>query len=222
MSLIRVLIADDHAIVRDGLRKLLDREANMEVLGEARDGQETLDLAKRLRPDLIILDIAMPKVGGLVCLPLLRKLLPKAKIIILSMYEKDSYAEEVKAGGADGYVLKAVSSEKILTAVRRVMGGRSFFEPSSDLPYPGSTTSSTASSKAHHHYHRLTVREKEIFFLIIKGNSTCEISTFLCISPKTVEKHRAHICRKIGIRSPLDLARYALRCGLIDSDYLQT
>ncbi len=222
MSLTRVLIADDHAIVRDGLRKLLDREAYMEVIGEARDGQEALDLAKRLRPDLILLDISMPKVGGLTCLPLLRQLLPKTKIIILSMYEKESYAEEVKSGGADGYVLKAVSSEKILAAVRRVMSGRSYFEPSSDQAYPDSSAGGPGSRTKHHRYHQLTVREREIFFLVIKGNPTSQIGDFLCISPKTVEKHRARICHKIGVQSPLDLARYALRCGIIDADFLQT
>jgi len=221
MSPTRVLIADDHQIVREGLCRLLDGEFDLEVIGQAEEGLQAINLARELQPDVVILDIAMPQVGGLVALPLLRQLLPETRIIIFSMYEKESYAEEVRKAGAHGYVLKGGPSDEIITAIRRVMSGRTYYKPASE-PDPAAGSVKTKGPCARHLFHDLSTREKEIFFLVIKGNSTPEIADLLCISPKTVEKHRASIIRKVGASNPLDLARYALRCGLIDADYLQT
>jgi len=207
-----VLIADDHGIVREGLRRLLEAEGDIEVCGEAGDGNEVLEQAERLRPDLVILDITMPKLGGLETLERLRKRAPRVKAILLSMHGDPPFVQSAVALGADGYLLKNGPASEILEAVRAVVAGGSYFSPPvakeivEQLRTPG---------RGSEPFSVLSSREREILHLIADGLSAKEIASSLQISTKTVEAHRTSLMRKLGVRKATELVRYAMRHGLV-------
>lgn len=211
----RILLADDHALVRRGLRMILDAEEDLAVVAEAADGTEAVDAATAGGIDLAILDIAMPQMTGLQAARQISRSAPNVRILILSMYDNEQYFFEAIRAGASGYVLKSVADRDLIEACRASMRGESFL-------YPGAVT---ALIRDYLERDRrgdrmpnsiLTPREEQITKLIAEGNSTREIAEALRISVKTVDRHRANVLQKLGLRDRLDLARFAIRTGLIE------
>jgi two-component system response regulator NreC len=218
MQKIRILIADDHAIVRDGLRQLLNAQPDMEVAGEAGDGMQALEMARRLRPDVALLDIAMPRLSGIEAVGLIRESAPQTKIVVLSMHDKESYVQQVLAAGALGYVLKASPSSDILEAIRSAYRDDYFLSSKLRAEVIGAYVRKGSESKALRGYDLLSEREQQVFRLVAQGRSTAEIARILCVSPKTVEKHRAAVMSKLGIHDRLELLKYAIKIGIIDPE----
>ncbi|MFC8826471.1 response regulator [Streptomyces sp. NPDC057137] len=211
----RILLADDHALVRRGVRLILDGEPDLTVVAEAGDGAEAIEMAREHRPDLAILDIAMPRLTGLQAARELSRLLPDTRILILTMYDNEQYFFEALKCGASGYVLKSVADRDLLEACRAAMRDEPFL-------YPGAVTAlirnyldrvrrgDSIPEKA------VTAREEEILKLVAEGHSSKEIAELLVISAKTVERHRANLLQKLGLKDRVELTRYAIRAGLIE------
>jgi two-component system response regulator NreC len=216
MSKIRVLIADDHAVVRSGLQQLLGGQADMEVVGEAADGREALEKAKTLKPDVMILDIAMPEVSGLEAVVLIREAAPATQIVMLSMHAKESFVHQVLASGALGYVLKASPTGDVIEAVRAAHRGEYFLSSRIKAEVVGAYLDSRKQAPSVRGYDLLSEREQQIFRLVAEGSSTNQIADVLCVSPKTVEKHRTNIMKKLGLKDRLEMVKYAVKIGIID------
>ncbi|MGN6816902.1 MAG: response regulator [Solirubrobacterales bacterium] len=207
----RVLIADDHGIVRSGIRLLLERQADLEVVGEAADGAEARDLAVRERPDLAILDVKMPKLTGLQATREIKKQAPEVAVLILSMHDDERYLFEALKAGASGYVLKAQADTDLLAAIRAVERGEPFLTPEAQR-----TLIKDVLERGSCGEEELTPREEEIVKLVAEANTTKQIAEVLHLSEKTVENHRANAMRKLGMRDRVELVRYAIRRGLIE------
>ncbi len=207
----RVLIADDHGIVRSGLRLLLERQGDIEVIGEAADGAEARELAVRERPDLAILDVRMPKLTGLQATREIKQQAPDVAVLILSMHDDERYLFEALRAGAAGYVLKTQADTDLLDAVRAVERGEPFLTPEAQRAVIKEMLEHGPDGAD-----QLTPREEEIVKLVAEANTTRQIAEILHLSEKTVENHRANAMRKLGMRDRVELVRYAIRKGLID------
>ena len=210
----RILLADDHAVVRRGLKMVLDAEPDLEVTAEASDGAEAVELATVEELDLAILDVTMPRLTGIQAARRIAQLKPDLRTLILSMHDNERYFFEALRAGASGYVLKAVADRDLVEACRATVRG----EP---VIYPGAVTAlvrdylARVAGGEQPPDDPLTPRESEIVKLIAEGNTTREIAQLLVISEKTVERHRANILEKLGMRDRVDLTRYAIRRGLV-------
>jgi len=216
MKKIRILIADDHTIFRQGLKMLLEQENDLEVVGEAGDGAETIKLAKKLKPDIALLDIAMPKMDGMEVAKKLKKILPQLKVIVLTSYADDQFLFEFLKLGVSGFVLKDSASQELIYSIRKTKEGMAFLDPSVSKKVMEKFTQVTGGKKDFINYGKLSDREKEVLQLVAEGKSTKEVAGKLYISPKTVENHRANIMKKLDIHDRMGLTKYALRLGLID------
>jgi DNA-binding NarL/FixJ family response regulator len=212
----RILVADDHAIVRQGLRLILDGQPDMEVVGEAGDGAEAVALAQKIRPHLVVLDVSMPRLTGLQAAHQVTKLAPDVRILILSMHDNEQYFFEALRAGASGYVLKSAIDRDLVEGCRAAMRGEPFF-------YAGAVR-----ALIRDHLERvreghilsgdpLTERESEIVKLIAEGHTSREIAELLVISERTVERHRENILEKLDMRDRVELTRYAIRRGLVEA-----
>jgi DNA-binding NarL/FixJ family response regulator len=210
----RILVADDHALVRDGLKHVIDAEPDLEVVAEAADGAEALERALVDDIDLAILDISMPRMTGLQAARELSHRRPQLRLLILSMYENEQFLFEALKVGASGYVLKSGADDDIVDACRAAMRGESFLYPSAVNTLVRDFLE--RSDKADN-YDPLTPRELEVLKLIAEGKTTKEIAGLLVLSVKTVERHRADILHRLGMRDRVDLTRYAIRRGLIEA-----
>lgn len=215
MNKIRVLIADDHAVVREGLRKLLEEQTDMEVVGEATDGVQTVRKAKQLAPDVAIIDIAMPELSGLEAVSLIKEAVPDTQIVVLSMHKKDAYVHRILTSGALGYVLKASPTTDVLEAIRSAYRGEYFLSSKINSKLITTFLESRKEKPAVSGYDLLSEREQQVFRLLVEGRSTAEIADVLCISSKTVEKHRANIMRKLDIHNMVAMVKYAIKIGII-------
>jgi DNA-binding NarL/FixJ family response regulator len=207
----RVLIADDHGIVRSGLRMLLEQQPDIDVVAEAADGAEARDVAIRERPDLAILDVKMPKLTGLQATREIREHAPGVSVLILSMYDDERYLFEALKAGASGYVLKAQADVDLLEAVRAVERGEPFLTPEAQRALIKDVLGQGASRTD-----ELTPREEEVVKLVAEAHTNKEIAEILHLSEKTVENHRSNAMRKLGMRDRVELVRYAIRRGLIE------
>lgn len=211
----RILLADDHALVRRGLRLILDAEPDLTVVAEAADGTEAVAAATAGGVNLAVLDIAMPQMTGIQAARQITRSAPDVRILILSMYDNEQYFFEALRAGASGYVLKSVADRDLIEACRAAMRGESFL-------YPGAVTALIRDylERDRRGYRMpdsiLTPREEQITKLIAEGNSTKEIAEILSISVKTVDRHRANVLQKLGFRDRLDLTRFAIRTGLVE------
>jgi DNA-binding NarL/FixJ family response regulator len=211
----RVLLADDHAVVRQGLKMVLDSQPDIEVVAEAGDGAEAVKLALNPDVDLAILDVAMPRMTGLQAVAELHRRRPELRVLILSMYDNEQYFFEALKAGASGYVLKSAANRDLIEAIRAAMRGEPFLYPAAvtalirDYLERGRSGEGVPEDP-------LTPREKEVVKLIAEGHTSDEIAEMLVISKKTVERHRANILEKLGMRNRVELTRYAIRRGLIE------
>lgn len=218
MKRITVLLAEDHLIVREGFRGLLKSERDIEIVGEAENGRETVKLAKKLRPAVVVMDIAMPQLNGLEATRQILEALPATKVIILSAHADDAYVEQANAAGAVGYLIKQASSHALCEAIREVQKGNTFFSPSVGKhlkhQYEKSRNGKAMLKKRSA---GLSAREMEVLQLIAEGKANKETAAELGISIKTIEKHRQHLMQKLDIHDTAGLTRYAVSAGIIES-----
>jgi DNA-binding NarL/FixJ family response regulator len=218
MRRVTVLLADDHTIVREGIRKLLELDGGLEVVGEAKEGREAVALAKKLRPDVVLMDIAMPRLNGLEATRQVLKELPTAKVLILSAYNDDAYIENATKCGAVGFLLKQTSAQDLCRAIWDVQKGKTFF--GSLLPKRLDRRSLPAGARSGQLKKKslaLTPRELEVLQLVAEGRTNKETAAELSISIKTVEKHREHLSAKLNLHDIAGLTRYAIGAGVIES-----
>jgi DNA-binding NarL/FixJ family response regulator len=215
-----ILIVDDHPLFREGLKAIIERSNKFEVTGEAGNAHQGLRMAKKYKPDLVVVDISLPDTNGIQLTREIRDLLPETRIIIVSMHSKVDYIVEAFQAGATGYVVKESASEKLLKGLESVAKGEYFLDSAVShqvvkalMKFPGKEAKITDAD-----YGSLTPREQEIMRLLAEGLSAKEIAEKLFISPKTVENHRANIMNKLGLHSTMELVRYAAKLGLIDVD----
>lgn len=214
----RIVIADDHAVVRQGLRTIFDEQDDMEVMAEAEDGMEALKTVRKFQPDVILLDIAMPALSGLEAIGPMKEAVPELKVIVVSMHSNESYVHQVLEAGALGYVLKASPSADILQAVRSVRRGEYFLSSRIHANVIDSFLKAKRAQPVVRGYDLLSEREQQVFRLVVEGRSTKEIADILNLSPKTVEKHRTSITSKLGVHGRLELLKYAIKIGVVNPE----
>ncbi|MCB0166663.1 MAG: response regulator transcription factor [Anaerolineae bacterium] len=218
MSKIRVLLAEDHTIVRKGIRSLLDDEPDMEVVGEASDGHETVEKTEKLMPDVVLMDITMPHLNGLEATRQIKKLLPDVKILGLTMYTNEEYILQLLQAGASGYVVKQSAPSDLISAIRAVYRGDSFLSPEISKVIIDEYLKQAGQASQETSYDKLTDREREVLQLITEGLSNRDIADKLHISVKTVGVHRTNLMEKLNIHNTIDLVKYAIRKGIIRLD----
>jgi two-component system, NarL family, response regulator NreC len=212
-----IVLADDHALIREGLRTVLGGEPDWSVVGEAADGLEVVGLVDRLQPDVLIVDLVLPNLNGLEVIRQVRRRAPQTQIVALSMHANESYVLAALRNGAAAYVLKDASSTDIIQAVHEVMAGRRYLSPPLSQ-YALEVYIQKAKGAALDPYETLTTREREVLHLVAQGATTMAIAARLVLSPRTVETHRTNLMRKLGLRTQTDLLRYALQRGIIPQD----
>lgn len=204
---VRIIVADDHAIVREGLCRLLSSEEGVDIVAQAGDGREVLRTIERCTPDIVLMDIGMPEVNGIEATRELKRVHPQVRVLILTAYEDDNLIRMARRAGADGYVLKSADRGLLLHAIGQVLSTGEHFPEELQADADASMNGSGVEE--------LTRREREIFKLVVKGLKNKEISEELCISVKTVEKHRANLMKKLGLHSVAELVSYALKTGFM-------
>lgn len=228
-EVVRVVLADDHDILRDGLRALLEMAGDIEVVGEARTGREAVEQAERLRPRVVLMDIAMPELDGIEACRRIRAQTPDVLVLFLTMHEAEEYFFQALRVGAAGYIIKRTAAADLLAALRAVARGESFLSPSvahalvtrfNEAEQPGSPAATTgATGASSDRYAALTGREREVLKLVGEGHTNQEIADLLHLSIKTVQSHRAAVMEKLGLRDVTHLVRYAVRRGLVDPEW---
>jgi two-component system response regulator NreC len=211
---IKLLIADDHAILRHGLRRILEAEPDMSVIGEAATGADAVKRAKQLKPDVVIMDISMPEQDGIESMRQIVKSLP-SRVLILSVHLEHEVISEAVSAGAAGYLAKDSLDHELVAAVRTIVHGGTVFSPNVLKRLAESSQSSVAGGTASRSLEALTSREREVFLLLAEGKTPSEVASSLFVSPKTVHTHRQHIMEKLALRTTTELIRFALRQGLI-------
>lgn len=219
MGSIRVLVADDHGIVRAGVRLLVDAQPDMTVVGEAADGLEAIQQVAQLHPDVVLMDVAMPRLGGVEATRRLRTAFPEVRILALTMLDNERYFFQLLQAGAAGYVVKGGSPEDLLTAIRAVSQGQVYLHPTVTRFLVEDYLQRLERGEGADSYARLTEREREVLHLLAEGKKGREIAEELQVSPHTVERHRANIMAKLNLHSRADLIKYAIRKGLIDVEH---
>lgn len=217
MKKIRILLADDHSIVRSGLRSLFKTTREFVVVGEASNGEEAVQLAEKLRPDIAIVDISMPKMTGIEATRQIKQKNPAVKVLILTIHDNEEYVYELIRAGADGYVLKDAEKQEIFTAVRRVSESEPFFSPGvSKLIIEKIARDSNNHPKVNNAVPRLTKREEEILRMIAQGMTSKKIAEKLCLSSSTVNTHRANLMQKLDIHDTASLVHFAIEKGFVN------
>jgi len=207
---IRVVLADDHALVRSGMRALVEQMRGIDVIGEATDGREALALVERLRPHVVLMDITMPELNGLEAAERLIRARPEVRVVLLSMHADEAYVARAVAVGAHGYVLKSADATELELAIRSAARGQAYLSPAiARTVTQGGMPDGSGTPP-------LSPRQREILQLIAEGNATKQIAAKLRLSVKTVETHRAHIMQRLGIRDVPGLVRYAIRMGMVE------
>jgi len=218
MPTIKVFLADDHAMVRQGLASVLASAPEIEVIGEAGDGQEALKKIRSIRPDVAVIDITMEGLNGLEVARRIRKSHPKIRVLILSIHSQEEYIIEAFKIGASGYLVKEAAVDELIAAIKAVYKGQAYLSPSIARRLIDDYLDKTQVPHTESLYPRLTDREVEVLQLVAEGKSNSEIASLLNISIKTVSTHRAHIMKKLDIHDALGLAKYAIRKGLVQID----
>ena len=215
MKKLRILLADDHIVMRTGLRALLERQPNLEVVGESENGRETVELANSLGPDVVVMDVAMPVLNGIEATKTIVTQRPATAVVILSMHADESYVMRALKAGARGYLLKDSAAADLISAIQAVSQNKSFFSPKVSHILAEDYVRVLKQRGAVDSYDLLTGREREILQLLAEGKANKEVATALNISPYTVETHRRHILEKLNLHTPAELILYAVRKGII-------
>ncbi len=209
----RIVLADDHPVVRQGLRVLLEAEPDFSVVGEAGDGLETSGLVERLQPDVLVLDLLMPGLDGIEVIRQVRRRTPQTRVVVLSMHSDEAYVLEALGAGAAAYVLKKSTLAELGHAIREAVAGRHYLSP--PLSEHAIEAYLEKAKAALDPYQTLTPREREVLHLVAEGCTNVEVAARLSISPRTVEMHRSHLMRKLDLHTQTDLVRYALQKGIL-------
>jgi two-component system, NarL family, response regulator NreC len=215
MKKLRILLADDHIVMRSGLRALLDRQLNLEVVGESGNGRETVALAVSLKPDVVVMDVGMPILNGIEATQTIVTQCPTIAVVILSMHADESYVMRALKAGARGYLLKDSAAADLISAIQAISQGKSFFSPKVSRILAEDYVRVLKQKGAVDTYDLLTSREREILQLLAEGKANKEVATALNISPYTVETHRGHILQKLNLHNSAELVLYAVRKGII-------
>ena len=218
MAPFRILLADDHEVVRAGLRALLEEQSGWEVVAEAADGRDAVEKASKLKPDVVVIDIAMPSLNGLEAVRQIVKAVPNTRVLVLTMYDSDPLIQQVLQAGARGYLLKSHAGRDLVSAIDALRRNKTFFTPKvSQMVLEGYLDKSPRDKEAEDEPEslRLTSRQREIVQLLAEGKSSKEVATVLGLSVKTAETHRANIMRKLDCHSVTELVRYAIRNHII-------
>lgn len=218
MKKIKLLIADDHKLLRQGVITLLNSNPDLEVVGEARDGKETVEKARELKPDVVLMDIGMANLNGLEATRQIKKHNPSIKVLILTIHRNEEYIFQSLQAGASGYLLKDTAVEDLISAIQSVYKDDSFLSPGISRTVIDAFLRKSTSDRVPTAFDTLTPREREILQLIAEGHSNPEIAKKLYISKKTVEAHRSHIMEKLDIHDVVDLVKYAIRKGIVTLD----
>lgn len=213
MSPYRIVLADDHVLFRQGVKKILEKNKGIEVIGEAGDGLKLLELLKKVPPDMVILDISMPNLRGLEATREIKMILPDVKVLILSMHKDKAYVYSAISAGADGYLLKEYAATELFAAIKEIRQDGHYISPLLFGKLTDELFQAHLSGQPAAGYDPLTTREREVLKLVAEGNSNRKIADLLFISVRTVENHRASIMRKLNIRKPADLVKYAISKG---------
>jgi two-component system response regulator NreC len=211
----RVVIAEDHTLFRQGLKALLSFEPEFEVVGEAADGLEAYQRTEELQPDIILLDLNMPRVDGMTAIKEIKRLCPQAKILVLTVHKTEEHVLETLKSGASGYVLKDADHDELLLAMRSVLQDKCYLSPDISARIVDAYLNGRQTDKTDTPWRSLTARERQVLKLVAEGYKTKEIAGLLCISEKTVAKHRANIMRKLDLHSASELTAYAMKRGLV-------
>ena len=219
MSKIKILLADDHTVVRQGLKALLAAEDDIEIVGEADNGRQAIQLTKKFLPDVVVMDIAMPVLNGLEATRQITRTLPATKVLILSSYSDDEYVQQLTQAGAAGYLVKQTAANDLLKAIREAFRGNAYFSPSIAKRLRDQCRDAFVSGQpVRRRTDYLTSREAEVLQLIAEGRANKQIAAELCISIKTVEKHRQQVMNKLGIHDVAGLTRHAISKGIIETN----
>ena len=215
MKKLRILLADDHIVMRTGLRALLERQPNLEVVGESENGRETVALAASLRPDVVVMDVGMPVLNGIEATQTIVTQCPATAVVILSMHADEAYVMRALKAGARAYLLKDSAAADLIGAIQAVSQNKSFFSPKVSRILAEDYVRVLKQKGAVDTYDLLTSREREILQLLAEGKTNKEVATALNITPYTVETHRSHILQKLNLHNPAELVLYAVRKGII-------
>ncbi len=213
---IEIVIVDDHTIVRQGLRKLLEEEDYLKITGEAMNGREAVQKVQELKPDVVIMDIAMPILNGIEAARQIKQSTLKTKVIILSMHDHTRYIRELLSIGVSGYLLKNAVSDDIIQAIKTAVKGETFLSPSISSRVIEDYVGMNQKTSQDELYNNLTNREREVFQMMVEGYSTKKISEMLCLSPSTIKSHRSNIMEKLKMENISKLIQYAIHLGIID------
>jgi DNA-binding NarL/FixJ family response regulator len=207
----RVILADDHVLVRHGLKLILEENSNLEIAAEVGDGLELLNVLQKINPDLIVLDVSMPNLRGIEAIPEIRRVRPNAKVLMLTMHKEEDYLYQAISAGANGYLLKEDAEKELFSAIEHIKNGKIYISPGLADQSMQNWARMRRGEDDSQHVESLTVREREILKLIAEGKSNKEIGDLLFISVRTVERHRANMMSKLNIRKTAELVQYALR-----------
>ena len=216
MQKIRILLADDHTILRAGLRMMLNAQPDMEVVGEAQDGRQAITETQRLQPDVVLMDITMPDMNGIDATRQIKRILPETKVLVLTMHENDEYVFQALRAGAAGYMLKEAADTDLISALRVIQSGQFYLSPMAQSVMVGDYLQRVRTGEEKDSYSSLTEREREILKLVAEGYTNNQIAERLIISPKTVDTHRTHVMDKLNLHSRAELVKYAMRRGLLE------
>ncbi len=211
-----IVLADDHTILREGLRALLTADSSFEIVGEARDGREAVRCIEKLGPDLLLMDLSMPRMSGMDAIREIKKRYPETKIIALTVHKTEEYLLTTLQAGADGYVLKDATHDELIMAIKNVMGGKSYLSPGVSEKVIEGYLEGKEITRSLSSWETLSQREREVLKLIAEGYKNKEIAEDLCISLKTVEKHRANLMKKLDLHNAAALTVYAMEKGLVN------